>query len=1117
MNDSRRFGTTLAAIALLMGTPCQLRAQGDATAAPWDVTLARGKAREIDFMTSEGTWMSVDIAPDGGWIVFDLLGHVYRVAASGGAAEALTQNSGVAVNMHPRISPDGRLIAFISDRRGQNNLWVMNADGSNPRPVFTDLGARAAEPAWTADGNYIVVRRSATGGGDAGGGGGLWMYHKDGGTGAQIVADGRPEFPSLSADGRYLYYQIAVTQGIVSAKNDVTQGSRQLRRLELATGRVLMITDGVSEQQYQGSSGGAVAPQVSPDGRWLAFGRRIPNGTIEFKGLEFGPRSALWLRDLESGTERVIMDPIEVDMSEGGKISRVLPGYAWARDGKTIVISQGGKLRRLTVATGVVEMIPFTARVHRTISEQALAMRSVRDDTLDAKFFRWHSRSPDGRRATFEAAGKIWIVDLPTGTPRRLTPAGFEPVELSPAWSPDGQWVAFTSFDDEKLGHLWKIRPAGGEMVRLTRIAGEYLHPAWAGDGRELVVTRGNGGFLRQHSMSNNTWYELRRVGAGGEFERLVTEVARPFSASRPGMPRRPIAQAYYGPDGRIFFLETHGAQAASAGSPADPAGSDFVSVNRDGGDRRTHIVFPYSDEAAVSPDGTWVLYQEGDNAYLTPFPFAGTGSAAPRIEHSRNGRLPVRQLSLEGGLFPHWRDSVTAEFGSGNRIISYDVRTSRADTATITLKIPKRVPSGAVAFTNARIITMENRQVIARGTVVVRGSRIACIGSCDTRGAQVIDAAGKTIMPGIVDVHAHHHRDHEGVLPRKNWESGIYMAYGVTTTLDNSMWSQNVFPTGQMIEAGMMIGPRTYSTGDPLYSGDAVRQNDLASLAVTEQNIKRLQSWGAVTVKQYSQPRRDQRQWVSEVARRLGLRVTAEGGDIEFNMSMIMDGQTGWEHPWGYVPVYGDVAKFFGKANSFYSPTFSVGGTSAWNEDYWYAESDVFKDPKLQAWTPWQMLLPQTRRRMLRPASDYSFPLLARGLGDIIAEGGYGAIGSHGQQHGLGSHWEIWMAAAGMGAMGALEVGTIHGAKFIGIDKDAGSVAVGKLADLLVLNANPLDNIRETRNIKYVVKGGIVYDAMSLDEVWPAKTPYGVHWWVNPDALKADKKGITPAEGAKR
>ena len=182
-------------------------AQAPAQAGPptptWDVTQARGKTREVDFTTNEGTWMSVDITPDGQFIVFDLLGHIYKMPAAGGEATSLTQNSGVALNFHPRISPDGKLIAFISDRRGQNNLWVMNADGSNPRAVFTDPGVRAAEPAWSADGNFIVVRRQALGGGggEGGGGGGLWMYARDGGTGVALVTQGRPESPSLCHRG----------------------------------------------------------------------------------------------------------------------------------------------------------------------------------------------------------------------------------------------------------------------------------------------------------------------------------------------------------------------------------------------------------------------------------------------------------------------------------------------------------------------------------------------------------------------------------------------------------------------------------------------------------------------------------------------------------------------------------------------------------------------------------------------------------------------------------------------------------------------------------------------------------------------------------------------------
>ena len=164
---SRWFTTAVAATTILPLSSLAAQGRGAGAgdqaggrgAAAWDVTQARGKTRDIDFTTSEGTWMSPDLSPDGTWIVFDLLGHIYRMPAAGGEATVLTQNSGVALNFQPRISPDGKSIAFITDRRGQYNLWIMNADGSNPRPVFTDLNATALEPAWTPDGNYIVMRK----------------------------------------------------------------------------------------------------------------------------------------------------------------------------------------------------------------------------------------------------------------------------------------------------------------------------------------------------------------------------------------------------------------------------------------------------------------------------------------------------------------------------------------------------------------------------------------------------------------------------------------------------------------------------------------------------------------------------------------------------------------------------------------------------------------------------------------------------------------------------------------------------------------------------------------------------------------------------------------------
>lgn len=1085
---------------LTLGLATSAMAQEDqADSSKWDVTLARGDLREIDFTTDEGTWMSVDLSPDGTWLVFDLLGHVYRMPSSGGQAQSLTQESGVSVNYHPTISPDGSQIAFVSDRAGQNNLWVMNADGSDPEAVFDNQDMRASSPAWSADGNYVFVRRQRVNG--QGGGSGIWMYHKDGGEGVEVLGGGGLDWPAPSGDGRYLYYHEGVQGGFPSSYRDAIQGRTQLRRLNLQNGDIIEITSGSAAQQLRTSSGGAYAPEVSPDGRWLTFGRRIANGRFEHKGHEFGPRTALWVRDLETGAERVVMDPIETDMAETFKVTRLLPGYSWSADGSTIVVSQGGKIRRLDIASGGVTTIPFEARVHRTLSEQAYRGFRITDDPFQVKFTRWQTGSPDARTLAFQAVGRIWLQDLPSGSPRRLTADDFGPFEFAPAWSPDGQWIAFTTWDDEEGGHLWRVRASGGAPEQLTRTAGEYVNPAWKPDGQAVVLARGSGASFRNRSMVQNPYFDLVTVPSGGGDAQHVTTVGLPAGVSFFAVSRSQIVRPTWGDDGRIYFQRVV--------REDDQNRAALASVRLDGSDHRVHMTMPFADEIIPSPNRDYVAFNEGDNVYLVPMP-AGTGEDPVHIEKKR-GALPVTKLSTEGGLYPRWRDANTVEFGSGPTYYTYDVVSETADTVPIDLRIPRDRPAQTVALTGARIVTLEDGAVVENGTLVVSGGRIRCIGTCDTGGAdRVIDASGSTIIPGFIDMHAHFYREFRGIIPRRPYETAVGLAYGVTTALDNSMWSQDVFPTAELIEAGEIVGPRTFSSGDPLYRGDSGRQNDLTSLEIAGDNIRRLKSWGAVSLKQYMQPRRDQRQWVSDVARDEGLMVTAEGGDLAYNLGMIMDGQTGWEHPMSYVATYSDVARFFGAAKAVYSVTFMVGGSGPWNEEYFRQEADVGQDEKYMRWMPWRQVLPQSRRRMLRPKSDYSFPLLAQSVADIIAEGGYGAIGAHGQQHGIASHWEVWSAAEAMGPMGALELASKHGAYFLGASEDLGTIAEGKLADVIVLNSNPLDDIRNTLDMRWVMKEGRLYDAETLDEVWPRARPYGPRPWVNPDALRNDVRGST-------
>jgi len=1090
------------------------QAAGQGGRGAWDVTLARGKTRDIAFTTSEGTWTSVDQSPDGRWITFDLLGHVYRMPSGGGAAEALTQNSGVALNFQPRISPDGRTIAFITDRRGQYNLWVMNADGTNPRAVFSDLNATAVEPTWTADGNYIVVRRGGRGGGDgAAPAGGLWMYHKDGGQGVPLVTgaggrgagaggNGPPSWPSVSADGKYLYYQVTMSV----ETNQFVAGSLQLRRFEFKTGETVDITAGESSGAAAGrfSSGGAAAPEISPDGRWLAFARQIPDGLLEYKGHKYGPRTSLWLRDLRTGAERMVMDPIEPLVPSGGKVLGVLPRYKWASDGKSILIMQGGKIRRLDIATRAVSTIEYTAPVNRTISEMARKEFRISDGPVAAKFFRWPSSSPDGRTIAFQVVGRVYTQQGATGAPRRLTGATFQPLEYAPTWSPDGRQIAFVTWDDTGRGHVWRVAAAGGMPTRVTAEPGDYVDPVWSPDGRTISVARGEGATARGRTLTHNAWYDLVALdaqSAAGDTGRVLATILRPSGAAIGGEARRQLVRPSYGPEGRVFWIDEKAATGGGRG------GTALMSVKADGSDKQEHLSFPAADEIVPSPTGSHVAFQEGDNVYVAPMAWGGIGGEVQRVE-KRRGQFPVTQLTRDGGLFPRWRDANTLEYGSGERFYVHHLETGRTDTVKLSLAVPRDIAKGSIALTNARIVTMNKREVIERGTVVVKDGRISCVGRCATAGVdRVVNAAGKTIIPGFVDMHAHHYREWRGMRPRRDYEQAIYLAYGVTTTLDVSMYSQNMFPTAELIEAGEMIGPRGFSTGDNITAGDAARANEINTPADALAMVRKMADWGAVSIKQYAQPRRDQRQWMAEASRTVGMNETSEGGHFMENLGFIMDGQTAWEHAFGELPMYSDGAKFLGKAGATYSPTLVVGGPQGWNIEYWFQESDVWKDPKQRLWFPWRMLVPQTRYRWQRPATDYNYPLISQAMADIIAEGGWGAMGSHGEQHGIAPHWEVWMGASALGNHGALEVATRHGARFLGTEQDLGSIEVGKLADLMVLNRNPLENIRSTTDMQYVMKAGVLYDGMSLDQVWPKQVPFGPKYWVNDDMWQSNVK----------
>ncbi|MDT9600355.1 amidohydrolase family protein [Sphingosinicella rhizophila] len=1076
----------------------------------WDTTVPRGKTKTIDFTTQEGTWMSVDLSPDGRWIVFDLLGHIYRMPASGGEAVSLTQDSGIALNLHPAISPKGDRIAFVSDRNGQNGLWVMDADGGRPRQIFMEPANRISEPAWLPDGSAIVAVRAfpTPGRGWHRQNTRLWLFPLDGSAPRELVGDNLLQYnaPVPAVDGS-LYFH-------VSAFSGNRYGSQIGHRVQrLAPGKkvpedvVAFERPGAATPTMEADDTGfipedppaAIQPRPSPDGRWLAYAREQEEPTV-IEGHSISPGTYLFVRDLKTGVDRRIA-PMTKDLSAPHALYsyRVLPSYAWSSDGRFILYTEGGKIRRVDVATGFVSTIPFIAKVHRTISEQVRGQQRLNDESFAPALLQWPASSPDGRSVAFVTAGRLWTASLPDGEAKEI-PTASPGAKMTPAWSPSGREIAYTSWDDSNRGHVW-IQPLGqgGRPRKVSALAGEYIFPSFSPDGRSLLVTRG--------ALENPAWdkwsdapsWDVVLIPLDGRPERVVAATSGPRAA-------------YFGADGRIYFEHQNDRKAAQglySPFPDDKARAATVSVRSvdlTGSGERIHANFPARGIAfsaanlpLLSADGKWIAFQAARDIYVAPA--SGAAGRPAEVEPDPNIAMPgKRRLSPMGGIFHRWRNAEEVEFIDGRDHVAVDARTGRETRTPIRIRLKGNAPDGRLALVNARIIPIHNDEVIERGSIIVDRGRISCVGKCDAKGAdKLVDLRGKTVIPGLVDVHAHATHLPVGIVPTHLPQLGVQLAYGVTSTVDPATDSSAAFPLQDMVAAGVVRGPRIFSVAEIVNSGPATGfgdQLEIQSLADAQRQAQRRSNWGAVALKNFRIARRDQVQKLIEAARHANLTVTGEGGPVEYVIGLAMDGQTGWEHYIANLPIYSDVARFLGMAGMTYSPTVGVTGHGRGSIDFWRPRHNIGTDRKYTALVPEEMIPNSEEVTAIRPITEFTFPVVASGLAAMRRAGGYGAIGDHAEQSGIGSHWEVWSYAAAMSPMDALRLGTLEGARFHGLDLDVGSIEVGKLADLIILDSNPLDDIRNTLDIDMVVLGGRLYDPETVDEIWPTRRSYGPLPW---------------------
>lgn len=1035
----------------------------------WDVNTHMGDYHELSFTTDEGTWMNLDVSPDGREIVFDLLGNIYILPIEGGEATVLRES--LAYEIQPRFSPDGNYISFTSDAGGGDNIWVMKRDGSDAKQITGEDFRLLNNAFWTPDSNYLIARKHFTSTRSLGAGE-LWMYHRTGGSGVQLVE--RPNDqqdlgqPFISPDGKYVYYsQDVYPGGFFQYNKDPNSQIYAINRYNLETGDTERVT---------GGAGGAISPAISPDGKKMAFIKRVRT------------KSVLYIRDLETGIERPVFDNLSKDQQEAWAIFGPYTNFNWMPDSENLVFWANGKINKLNIESLEVNEIPFSAELNLKLAETVHFEFDPAPDKFTAKAIRHAVTSPDGSKLIFNAAGYLWKKDLPNGTPTRLT--GGTDLEFEPSFARDGSKLVYVTWSDENLGRIMTLeldrRRAQPQAV--TSEKGIYRQPSFSPDGETILFRRESGNNHQGHAYTLNPGIYTMPAG-GGEKTKLHDSGADPsFNA-----------------DGsRIFYM----------GGPY--LGRQYRSMDLTGNDHRTHFSSTYANNFVPSPDNKWIAFNELFKVYIAPMPRAGT-----EITLSANMRsFPVTHVAQDAGISLHWSgDSSRLHWTLGDEYFSVglqeafdflnggdEVELPLGDNqgTKIGLELETDKPSGIIAFTNARVITMNGDEVIENGTVLVEENRIVAVGSADEvtvpRGTHIKNLNGKTLMPGLVDAHAHIGNFRDGLSPNQQWEYFANLAFGVTTAHDPSSNTEMIFSQAEMVNSGNMIGPRIFSTGRILYGAEGDFKAVINNLEDAKSAIRRTQAFGATSVKSYNQPRRDQRQQVMEAARQLGVNVVPEGGSTyTHNMSMIIDGHTGIEHNVPIYPLYNDVLTMWAATDVGYTPTLVVNYGSVSGEYYWYQYTNVWENERLLTFTPRGIVDSRSRHRTMIPIEEYEIGHIASAAAakELHDRGVTVNIGAHGQMQGLAAHWETWMFhQGGMSNHDALRVATINGANYIGMGDHIGSIEEGKLADMIVLDGNPLQNLRDTENVVYTMVNGRLFDAATMNEIGNHPRERLPFWW---------------------